>query len=977
MFTRRFVTGVVCLKAMTLASTALAQVAAPAVQTKDAPTKAEVQEIIVTGSRIARESSEAATPILVVQPTNIVNSIGLAESFGQLPQAVATVDATSARPGAQATLNLRGIGGNRTLVLLDGHRLPITTFGTVDVNQIPRLAVESIDVVTGGASSIYGSDAIAGVVNFKLKTNYNGLSLDAQLNGTTAGPASGIQLSALWGATSADDRIKVMVSADYRKRYAISTREFDYSKVAPFPFGLNYGGLLVNGANLPNPAVVNSVFAKYGVAPFPVPQPIYVNHDGTVFQATPGLPNFRDNPNSPDFVTFAGLLFPNSANSERTEINRPGDLLNVFGRASYEFSSAAEVYGEVMVTRNNDVPDTYSLGFFPNPPVTMPVTNKFIPSDLKTILASRANPTADFGVNTLIPALPGDGGHNEINALRISAGIRGELPVSDLAYDVYWASASYDTTSSYVNIISRTKLMNLLAAPDGGLSLCGDAAYNPFADPNSISAGCRAYISKTPISTTDTSQNMLAGSLTGTILQLPAGPLKFAAGFEYRQDKVVQVADSDIYTPGEFLLSTVGKNLDGEITTTEEFGELLIPLIKDTSFIQKLDLDLSARHSDYTIGGSNWSYAATANWQVNNILRFRGGYARATRAPNFSEAFQPRAGGLGASIGLPAPNSPGNGDPCDIVSYYRTNGPNPAQVRSLCLAQGVPSTLIDTFTNTSATVRPFSGGSTALKPEKADTFTIGTILGSPFNSPMVSNLNLTIDYYNINLKGAISPLPATTAVDSCFTAASNPTFSNSASTCPLLGRDTSSGALVNVDTPLSNLGGIKTSGIDIGVNWGIPLHDVGAEGVGDSIIMSANVTHVFDVSLQALPGQPFVNYTGTTGGPLAQAGGGINGTTRPAWKSVTSFAWKGGAFTAGVAWRYIGPVKDATTPVVYPAYNYFDLSGSYQLTDAITFTAGLNNLTNKEPWVSATYTYDASTYDALGRTFYLRLQGRF
>lgn len=409
----------------------------------------------------------------------------------------------------------------------------------------------------------------------------------------------------------------------------------------------------------------------------------------------------------------------------------------------------------------------------------------------------------------------------------------------------------------------------------------------------------------------------------------------------------------------------------------EVFGELLVPVVKDMPFMESVNLDVAGRYSDYVLSGGTAAYKGDIDWAVIDGFRLRGGYERAIRAPAVSELF---SGNSTYYATISSLNSAGASDPCDVGLPY-IHGANGAQINALCAAQGMPSSVAGTYTNSDPQVAAVAKGNTALKPERADTFTGGAVYQPTWDTPWLQNASISVDYYNIRLKNAISEISLNTIVDSCFNLnGGNPTYAASNYFCSLLNRSPVTGVLANSSTPYENLGQDKTSGVDIEADW---LTDIGeATGWGpDAGTMSVDFvgSYLNDFKQQTLPGGSFQEQGGTdinnTGGPY------------PTWRTNTTFTYHNWGADIGLRWRFIGGMRDSSI-ITNPAsiimgqhpLSYFDLNLGYTLKETDTrLSLVVSNLFATDPQEVGGIPGNtiAGLYSPLGRLYLLTLDQKF
>jgi iron complex outermembrane receptor protein len=949
---------------------ALASIASSSAFAQTAPEAAgepaEVQEIVVTGSRIARTDFTSTSPMVTYGQEAIAQTgtINVEQALNQLPQFVQ--GQTSSTVGAvalagRASLNLRGLGETRNLVLLDGRRLPLSNANAVvDVNLIPQFILEGIETITGGASAVYGSDAMSGVVNFKAKKDFTGLQLDARSGMSEQGDGNTTDVGITAGFPMADGRGNVLMSAGYTDRDVLWGRDRDFYQLGVLSSFIGTGTYVPSPTNLPQQSVVNTVFGAYGVAPGTVlnSRSLGFNDNGSLFGQI-GVVNYRG-PTDGYFSTV-GNTVRQPVTYQEFVIN-PMKRKSFFGTFDFKINDAVESYGQFLY---NKTTATGQVGWSPTLFVvpTVPVTNPFIPADLRTVLASRPTPGADFTLNHRFMALDTREFPTDFTTAQYIVGFRGELPFKDWRWDIYGSYDNTDVVETQDKAILNSRMRNLLYAADGGASICA-GGFNPFglANSNGISADCRAYLEAETHDYTQLSQTIFEANLTGALFPMPAGDLRFAMTLGSRENDFE--FDPDPSRRNQDIIGTLQTfAADGSTSVKEVALEFLVPLLADKSFAKRLELDLGVRSSDYDTAGRVETYKADGMWEPFEGFTLRGGFEHAIRAPNIGELFNQV--GAQAQIGSP----PGQGDPCDVRSTART-GPNGTAVRNLCIATGVPGAIVDTYQYTTVAIGVINSGNQDLTPEEADTLTLGFVFEPKFDAAFVKDLSLSVDYYDIDISNVIAPISGGTALSKCYNLdGTNASYDASNTYCAALRRNGTTGGVDTVAAPYLNLGGLRTSGIDAQIDWKMP---VGPGSLDLNIL--ANFTNSYEVQL--LAGSVWQEFAGTIDG--TQNGG----IPVPDWKTLTSLTYRLPSFEGGVRWRHL-PGMDDVTSVTRPAspaagvaaYDLFDVTLAYRFSDKILIRGGANNVLDEEPPIvgGTIGQTQPGTYDILGRYYYLGL----
>ncbi|MDB5582393.1 MAG: hypothetical protein JWR80_7569 [Bradyrhizobium sp.] len=979
---------------------------APAPLPDSASEQAPGKEIVVTGSRIAKRDFKSDSPISTIGADSIAatGAPTLDRGIGEMPQfsaaqgasEVGDVQGATGFGGGQSYSDLRGLGPNRALVLVDGRR-PILANpnGSVDLNIIPTSMVQSVEVITGGASAAYGSDAIAGVINFKLKDHFKGVEASVTHGATTLGDGDTNLYSLLLGGNLAEDRGNFVIDLEYSDRAAVqgSTRPFfrGIRQLARPPEGIVPGGLF---GTPPTIAAVNAVLATYpGTTPIagsgPYNGAIGVNTDGTIFTDLAGpncVQNYRGlgpkglaiSPNCQQVQIALGQYFA---------VQVPLQKYNAFASGNYKITDHIDAYAQFAFMETTARDETAGGSTGPGVNYFVPLNNPFVTGNpaLQAILASRAPDPANPGALTqplaLTKLLSMSG--NRIQTFKyddyqITAGLRGDVFASGLTFDVYGSFGRSLFTNIQTNDTSTaaiTSILNGTANYSGSAGTCIGYAWNPLGN-NALSAGCREYAVRENHNSSTVDQRIVEGTIQGPIVTLPAGDLSFALGADHR-------TLSFDYRPAPGLVTNDTVTYDtavpasGTQHVTEAFGELSIPIFKDRRFLEDVSLDLGYRYSRYNLFGGVSTYKAEGSWAPFKTLRFRGGYERAIRAPSVGELFAPTVTG-NLNIGT----GPNAGDPCAVGSTFRT-GSSATQVASLCQAQGVPSSLYPTYTYGVASVHGVSGGNANLTPEKGDTYSFGIVWTPDGDGALFSHFSVSVDYYNIGLANAVGSLTLTSILPRCFNAdgISNPTYSTNNIYCNQITRDTHTGNIILGREGLLNLASYHTDGIDTQINWKFGLDAIGLSSSAGSIEFNSVISYLRSFKVSALPGSPILDFAGSIGNSSVSPE-----IAHPRWKTYTSFTYATGPVRASLHWRLIDAMKHqdqivdptSTTPGV-GLYNYFDIDASWKFLGRLELSGGIANLTDRPPpFVSGQpLTTDSATYDIIGRTYHVTLKAKF
>lgn len=924
----------------------------------------KLERIEITGSRIKKSDATAESPIVAITAEELRQSgiVTVEQFLNTLPQVTAGLSSQSNNPSSngRAFIDLRGLGSGRNLVLINGRRaMGSTGGGTVDTNTIPTSLIERVEVITGGAATAYGADAVAGVVNFIMKKNFKGLELDAQHRWTERNDGKESTASMTMGGTFDGGRGSAVFGGGYFKRDSIYKGAREFSAQASNTTGTFPGGSLSFGTNTPTQAAVDAIFGADKCNTNGGSTGYGVNPDGSLFctgvagNANRDVVNYR----GPE-KDIATAFFPDTFSYNFEPDNAlvlPMERWSMYTALNYEVNNHFRPYASFQFTNYNaksELAPTPATGF------TVPTTNPFLSNEAKALLAARANPTATVSLNKRFNTLGGRTSFNTHDVWQGIAGANGDI-AGDWTYDVYATygrSVQNETQGGNVRI---PRVQALLNAADGGASLCA-GGFNPFG-PSSLSPECQTYIGLEAKNLTTVIQKVVEGTVTGPVVQLPAGSLDAVVGVGYRALDFDFKPDSGLQ-PGQVAGFNEQLPVKGKLDFKDVFAEAVIPLLRNKPGVKYLAATVGARVSDSNISGQDSSYKLTVDWAINNTVRFRGGAQTAVRAPNVNELFAPQLNNFPTFT---------NSDPCNttgaIAATYR-NGADAAKVQALCAAQSAVAGGA-AYVQPSGQATGITGGNPTLMPEKSKSFTAGIVLQP------TRDLSATIDYWSIDLKEVIGAVGATTIVQRCYNRdGANPTYSATNEWCQLFTRDPNNGGVIGLKQLSRNQAFQKVTGVDIGVDYALSLQQMG------SLRWNLLVTWNEKSTSQTTAVDPINDFVGTIGS--------TTGSAIPKWRASLSTIYSLGNLSLQMANRYIDKMVHANTVTGgSPVSNtgtaatwYHDISARYAITPNISVRAGVSNVTDQQPRLytpNIQANTDPSTFDVLGRRYFLGLNAKF
>ena len=768
---------------------AQAQTAAPQAAQAAAP----VEEVIVTGSRIVRDGYEAPTPVTVVGTEQIEAAAkpNVFDAIAAMPAFAGNTNITSSNvnitvgTGGSSTLNLRRMGPNRTLVLLDGRRFPDTfATGGTDAKLFPDLLVSRVDVVTGGASAVYGSDAVAGVVNFILDTDFVGVKGNVMTGVTGRGDHRQYKVGAAGGTTYAGGRGHFVIAADYGYQQDMDGNARDWNQQGFFQFSNPAYGTGA-GQSLLNPQLL--VRNHVG---------LWSSNAGGVISAGP-LKGIAFGPNGTPYNYNFGDLTSGSYNvgggwqqaTMQGENSLSAGVIDkhLFAHTSYEVTDDITLWAEYnfgTVSSTNKVANTYYLGT-----LAISTQNPFIPASVAAQAA--ALKLTSFTIGKQLFDLGEFAGANNRNSFVYSVGGKGKVE----AFDTSWKWDFYaqrglmklDNNSPYQSQLQLVlNAVDAVTAPNGSI-VCRSAAtnpgcvpYNPFGTSGNSQAAkdyvTGAYLGQHPHNSQQYGETSTAFNISGEPFSDWAGPVSLAAGGEWRKKSIVGNADPIGFAKGYFSTNYTTWPY-ASFSATEGSLETVVPLAKDTAWAKSLDFNGAVRVTNYNISGTVVTWKAGATYNPIDDLRFRVTQSRDIRAPNLNDLFAPGVLGHGS-----------------ITDPFKGN-----------------------------ITAPFNGaalGNTALTPEKADT----TGLGVVYQPSWFHGFSTSLDYYDIRLHGAISSPNTTTIMTQCYAGVTL--------YCPYIIRD-AAGTLLEIDTKPVNAATLWVRGFDIEASYRTPLNAIVDSWNGD------------------------------------------------------------------------------------------------------------------------------------------------
>jgi len=941
---------------------AFAQQATPPVADSDEPT----EEVVVTGSRIRQAVENFANPVTTMSSDAILKSgeTNVADFLGQLPALIGstTGDRTAGSvPGFGEVglnlLDLRHLGEDRTLVLVDGRRHVSGLAGSaaVDIDAIPTDLIENVDVLTGGASAIYGADGVSGVVNFRLKKDFEGFTARVQTGTSEEGDGNNLYAALTAGMNFADDRGNVAFAYEYNADDRVNDQDRSFLRPPNAKYLFQNQDDLDDSPDLPDLVIYNDAryadSARMGAVDVDFDYASDFEGSGGVYDRGFVLENsggYTQGGSSTPIDGYQGDLFP--------DLDR--HLVNVLGH--FDVTDRLTLSAELKYVRAHAYTvqqPTYDFYLFMTP------DNPFMPDSIRDAIVPGAaaayyeDPDVPDGV--LVTRDNYDMGVNAEDAVRETtrAVLAASGDISDrLRYEVSYV---YGETQSEITSINNRlednwlEAIDVISDPVSGAPVCrsgtpGCVPYNIFGE-DVRNPDALAFVATDSVTNTKVTQQVVSGYLSGdfgTFLELPGGPLGFAVGAEYRREESESIPAQEIQDGltwnGPAAIS------EGDFDVKEIFAELNLPVLEGAPGAHRLSFGAAFRASDYSTIGS------TSTWKVDTVyapvesVTFRGTYAQAVRAPNISELFSPESTSFNFIV-----------DPCDLNELNNGTSTREANCAELLTDMGIDPTTFVPSDSPQATLytEGLFGGNAGLSEETATTWTAGVVLRPDF-SP---GLSVSLDWYDIEIEDAINTAEAEELAQLCV---DQPTLDNPF--CPGIVRDADTGFITGFTVRPENVAQFRTAGLDVSVDYYVSTENAGA----------------FTVQLVGgyLDRLEFVPTPGAT------IDNDLEEQYYPKYASTLDVTWSRGPLEIayGINWfsetdRYEREILAGDPDYVDPRYFQVkakwehEINAAYDINDSINIYAGINNLFDEKP----EFDYASYPVSAMGRYFYVGAKMNF
>jgi|KBSMisStaDraftv2_1062788.scaffolds.fasta_scaffold27646_1 outer membrane receptor protein involved in Fe transport len=973
-------------------------------QDQDAAEK-PMEEVVVTGSRIISTNLDSPSPVQTISSEDIAKTgtVNLQEILLKNPTfGTPTLSRTNSNfltSGAGvSTVDLRNLGTERTLTLVDGRRFVSGNPGStaVDYNTIPTQFIERVDVLTGGASAVYGSDAVAGVVNIIYKKNFEGVAFDGQYGESAQSDNQETQFGVTFGTNTEDGRGNVMAHIGYTKQGSVMSADRERSAVDQASTGAFVSGDPTELFDITRPFY--SSFAPQGRF-FTTNRPAGINTGSFTYDAAGNVIRWDTNG-----ATSAATGFNRSA--QRT-IAVPLERYLFAGRGNFEFTEGHSAFFEGTYASSNS---TSVLEPYPMASIDVYAVNGQVPEQFLVNGVMTRNPVVpdvvfnastdtdgdgarDFNFTKRMADFGNRGNNAKRDTFRVVGGLEGSFASDKWHYEGFYSwgqTKEAQTSGGQINVLNfRSALEAIPDATDvdgdGNTTeaICRDpisraqgcVPVNVFGF-NSMSPEAVKYIQAPGSLATFTSQRLVGASLTGELFDMPAGPLAIAVGAEYREE--FSRSEFDPLTQAGLNAGNAIPPTEGEFDVKEAYLEADVPILKDLPFANSLSFRGAVRASDYSTVGNTLSWNAGLEWAPVPSLRFRATRALSTRAPNINELYSP-----------PSETFPtGIQDPCVGVTATSSD-PTSVACRA---APGVTANITanGSFLLNQADAQGIGGfdrGNPDLTEEEGNSWTIGAVI-QPEDIAVLDKFDFTVDYYKIDISDAIVQTNRNFILSQCY-GGGNPSFCSFVTRRPTAIGANSAGSIDQLDAGVTNSGGEFAEGVDLTVGFNTPI------GSG-KFNARLSYTHLLDHYVIPLPDEDKDQLSGEVGDSEDRAYlmlgyniGKFGATLQTTYIGAASLDDQ---FLAGFDTPGTGtdPVTNPAVPLAPGSYGvgsetYVDFQFTWSPGDAYQVYLGVNNAFDEEPPllisglpsdVTGTET-DAGTYDAIGRRYYAGVRIKF
>ncbi|MEL4177490.1 TonB-dependent receptor [Roseateles sp. PN1] len=952
----------------------------------------QLERVEVTGSRILSMNAESAAPIQVMTSADIaasgvanVQELLLKSPVFGTPGISRNNSNFSTSSAGVSTIDLRNLGSNRTLVLVNGRRYVTGVPGdsSVDLNSIPADFIERVEVMTGGASSTYGSDAVAGVVNIILKRNFEGMKLDAQMGRSEKGDDDKKKFSATFGMNSGNGRGNLMFNLSGSQQGAVYSRDRDFAAIDQYSLGAGFTGEAADIFTAQKPFY--SSFAPQGTFTY---QDGTLNSKGALVNKSftydangKQIPSSTNGPNG-DGVGATGF----NRSAYRT-IAVPTDRLMLASKGEFHLNDQHTVFfeGNYASTKTQTRLEPYPLssadifkptGFVPAEFMVggVKTRNPLVPDTIYNNAIDRdGDGLKDYNFTRRMSDIDVRGSKAERDTLRIAGGVKGEL-TSTWSYDTYLAygfTKEGQTGTGQVNVLNfRNALQAIQDVNDVNNNgsktdaICMDAIAraqgcvpaNVFGA-NTLDAAAAKYLHAPSSLNTKMTQALAGFTITGEPFSLPAGPVGIAFGGEYRKE--TSSTEFDALTQTGLNAGNALPNTKGDFNVKEAFIETRLPLLKNLPLVKSLDATAAVRYGKYSSVGGTTSWNGGLDWAANSTVRLRANYAVSTRAPNIGELYQ-----------APAQTFPtGLVDPCKDVKATDTT-----TLAKNCLADaGVAANVAANgkFTLNQSDLQGVSGfnsGNPNLKAEQGSSATLGFVI-TPKTVPALRDVTFTADYYRIKIKDAINTPGRQYALDKCYSGEDTSFCQYITRRATPLGSN-SAGSLQYINETSANTGGDLVEGVDVTASYATKL----AGGAFNSRLAYTRLLKSYN---QPTPDADQNRFDGEVGAPtnrwLLNLGYNIGAWGVTATTTYIGESYLDDQFMNSNGWtKADGKISSRT---------YLDLQGTYSFGKAQIYLGVDNALATKAPPIisglpgnTTGAETNASMYDPIGRRYYVGIR---